>query len=98
MRASFDRRSLLPVFFGIAVATPIAFAACSANTPGSDFGPGGSGGAASVSSTNSSTSSGSSGGEGGGGIFLDGGEATGTGGAPPTCTPGGKDEDVDNDG
>ena len=97
MRASFDRSSLLPVFFGLAVAGPIVFAACSANSPGSDFSSGG-GGASSVSSASASSSTSGSGGEGGGGILIDGGSAaTGTGGMPVTCTPGGKDDDVDKD-
>ena len=99
MRASFDRRSLILALCGLAVVVPPALAACSANSTGSDFGAGGSGGAPSVASVASTSAMSSSGNGGEGGLEFDAGPgATGTGGAAPTCTPGGKDDDVDKDG
>jgi hypothetical protein len=99
MRTSFDHGSLRPVLFGLAVAVPIALAACSANSPGNQFNQGGNGGVPSVSSATSSTTTSGANGE-GGAVFLDAGPGAGggSGGAAPTCTPGGKDDDVDNDG
>ena len=100
MRASLDRGSLILVLCGLAVVVPPALAACSANSTGNDFSAGGSGGGSSVSSASSTSSSATSGGGGeGGGLLIDGGPgATGTGGGLPTCTPAGKDDDVDKDG
>ena len=101
MHASFARRSLFPRGFGLIAASSslvLVLAACSASSKNNGFGGGGSdsGTTAAVVSASASVTTGS--GQ-GGDIGFDGGPAgTGAGGMAPTCTPGGPDDDVDNDG
>jgi hypothetical protein len=93
MRASFIRRSFAPVCVGL-----VGLAACSASSKNNGFGGGGSDPVTTVATSAASTTVTSGNGE-GGDIGFDGGPAgTGSGGSAPTCTPGGMNDDVDNDG